>query len=549
MKRYFLATIAIVGVFSSVSHAWWDTVVTIIRPPPLVKEIEAESCGSGLPVEQDAQANGGKGGQAVRLEPGGDGLKTELDLNPGLYEVFVIARSPDVEMGNGLMSLELTDKASGQKRTWTMLMVYRESYFAVGQIYFPILATGKYDAQIRLATAMPKLPEDPIAQKMFDPQSRQLLRMDEGKPQGPAVLRPLLVDRLEIRDVLGNCAKKALKTRRMLTSDDELAAIRSEFADTKAASDLKSAPARTSEQRLARNDELWDKVPDFNVLVSHNQNSPYGWVIGRDRKGLVCDAADLYEKSADPATGLDGAVLLCALAEKFPAIDYLAQGVGKLTNLTGGNAPFNFSQSYGKSVYYGWAGMDMVRLARAYDKLFDAINGNQALADYVHTRIPWVHTPQDVIQLIDTNLMQAGMDQCNRYEIDGDDLPKAIIPLVEGVNPTSDQMLQTGLFKRICMDLTYRGGVDDQAFCTYNRDGVHYVGSVGYLSNDLAAIADVLHRYHLAGGEARFDPGGSPALSAVVRSRRHDRSDPRRGWLLHARRRCAGSSSRSKSPG
>jgi hypothetical protein len=63
---------------------------------------------------------------------------------------------------------------------------------------------------------MPRLPEDPPAVKRF---------FDAKTGAFTKPLIPLLVDRLELRDALGNCARQAVKTRRMLASDAELAKL------------------------------------------------------------------------------------------------------------------------------------------------------------------------------------------------------------------------------------------------------------------------------------------------------------------------------------
>jgi hypothetical protein len=494
--------------------------VSEFRPVPLVREIEAEACTNVPPdaVMPDTQADGGHGGKAVRLIPDGPGLTANLDLKPGLYALFTIARDPEDKTGVDLMTLDVTEHATGRTRSWTLPVAYREAYFASGQMYFPAYAGGRYTVTSRLVSRLPQKPSDPSFSRWFDPET---LALTNG------AVKPLLVDRLELRDVLANCPGVAAKTKRMLTDDAELAGIRARFAAQIATNavvflpfgpqkfvlkGLKTEPwypnGRPAPVRLARHTELWNLVPDFNDAFYSVNTSPWALVIGRDRPGLIVDAADAYQKTGHAEFGWDGAILLCALAEKYPALDYFAQAIGGSASQgvnVGNPMPFVFNIPPGKNVYRGWSAGTMVGLARAYDTLFDFIKDNQALADFVGTRIPWVKTPADVIRLLDVNLLQSGVDGCNRTYILGDDLPKALIPLVQGVNPVSDRMLDTGIFRSMCMNLTFRGGIEDQAINSYSRDGVHYIGSVGYLGKDLQEIGEVLRRYRQMGGAARFD--------------------------------------------
>jgi hypothetical protein len=475
---------------SNAAYAWWDTVITTERPVPLVREIEAETCAGPAKTDivLDPQVDGGKGGQGVLLRPGGPGLTMEMDLKPSIYAIFTIARDaegkPDAsgvfmpKVGNGLITLEVKEHATGQTRSWTMVMVYREQYFAVGQMYFPAHAGGKYTVTVKLATKMDPLPADPPAVKrFFNPQTKEFSKQP---------LMPLLVDRLELRDALGNCARQAAKTRRMLTTDAQLAELRQKYAGQaykppdwhlyREPYILTDGRPLTAEARRARNEKLWGAVPDFNTHVSADGGSPYSYLFGRDSNGMILNAVTGYERTGNVEYAWDCAVLLCGVAEKYPALDFLAQGTegGVGVNLQYG---FVFNALVGKHVYRGWA--DPGYLARAYDSLFDFVKDNQELAAFVGTKIPWVKTPEDVVKLLDVNLLQSGMDYCKRHYVSSDDA-KALLPLVQGVGPISDAMLAPGIFDKIDMNMSLRGGIDDQAICSFSRDGVHYIGSAGY---------------------------------------------------------------------
>jgi hypothetical protein len=130
------------------------------RPVPLVREIEAETC-AGFAKEvlvADEQADGGRGGKSVLLTPGGAGLTTEINAEPGVYALFVIARNREQKIGHDLMTLEVKEHKTAQVKSWTTTVVYREQYLAVGRMYFPAYAGGRHTVTVRLATPMEPRP-------------------------------------------------------------------------------------------------------------------------------------------------------------------------------------------------------------------------------------------------------------------------------------------------------------------------------------------------------------------------------------------------------
>jgi hypothetical protein len=511
-----MVSVALVALILLVSNAsaWWDTVITVVRPAPLMKEIEAEAI-PGMTADRlvnDPQSNGGAGGKALVLTPGGPGVSIEVNLKPGIYGLWGIVRSPDQPAALGIATLTLQPKSAATSRSWTMPITCKDTYFSGVMMYFPIDAEGPHTLSLKLESDPAKLHADWSA---GEPGQVLMSRLKA------APLTPVWLDRLEIRDVLGHLGPiKQTKTRRMLTTDEELAAVRKQFADDpNAAVELKAsketftktkAPrwfttGRSPQERAKRNEELWQRVPDFNSQVSHDI-SRWHDIIGRDRAGLIGDYALGYVQTGHTELAWDGALLLVAMSEKYPAIDYFAQGITKAANLSMGADAFSINSGPpGKTVYRGWAGPDAIRMMQYYDQLFDFIRDNQAFADEVGKRIPGIRTPKDVVQFLDTRLLRHIVDGASRNQIEGTDAPKVLAPLVLGPGPDSDRMLHSGIFSKMNMNMTFRGGIDDHAISSYSRDGVHYIGSAGYLSDDLLEIATLLHKYRLAGGDPKFD--------------------------------------------
>jgi len=512
MKR-FIVLLALGFGWVPAAYGWWDTQVRAQKPLPLVKEFEAEECKAtvGAEVRQDTQADGGRGGRVVYLKPGA-ALVFTANLKRSVYCVWAIARADEkefappkereqeLELPGGKVKIPYArqpvfatltvTRPDGRVESSVMPITYRTDYAVVSRMYFVLHVEGRCEVRFGLDA-----------------------RSEIG----------LLVDRLELRDALGNCARKAAKTSRMLTSDQELVRIRTEFAQKQAGHRprwLLIAP-RTPEERRARNDQLWETAPPLNLLTADPMFDRWQRVTGNpglSPNGFL-GCADCYEATGNEDIAMDGAVLLCAFAEKYPGIDHYVAETGGYSQLASPN-PLYWGSRDGKTVYSGWEGPNLERYATAYDKLFDFIRSSQALADYVHTRVPWVKTPRDVIELIDTNLLQHGMDCLNRRVIRSDEA-SAFVPLVQGVNDVSRRMLADGLFSKMHYNMADAGGIDDQAFTSFSRGGVHYIGATGYVGPALTHIADILKKYVDAGGDRRFalDPERYPHMAEAEKTR------------------------------
>jgi hypothetical protein len=478
--------------FVSPARSWWDTRIKLQRPAPLVREYSAAAL-PGVPAEairRDAQANGGQGGEVVALAPQSDvKLQVQADLPRSIYAVFAIARTEAAFDKNkrppAFFTLAVT-QPDGTKKSWTMPVTYLNTYEAVAQIYFPAYAAGHYAMAVSL----------------------------DSKSE-----IPFLVDRLELRDALAGTARQAAKTRRMLIDDEELRKIRAAAGKKEPRYNAatygrfnppvvwpadKALAPRTLAERRATAEKIWAALPDFNADTRDGEASdPYNWLIGHDRPGLVVDGARIYQEYDDPEVAWDAAVMLAALAERYPALDTRVQGTTTQFRLA--PDPFGFTQGPGKFVYSGWAAFKWAELVTAYDQLFDAIKDNQELAGFLGTKIPWIKTPHDVIELIDTNLLQHGMDAYHRRQLQGNDRAMALAPLVQGVNEVSRRMLEDNLWSRVDLNIADAGSLDDQIFTAYSRDGVRYIGSSGYIGNELIEIAELLHRYVQDGGDPKYD--------------------------------------------
>ncbi len=455
--------------------------------------IEAERCAG---VDPASVVEIGSGEKAAALTPGGPGLTADLDLDPGIYAVSLVARSLGGRAGVALITLEVREHGTGRVRSWTMPALYGNTFDPVGRMYFPAHAGGTYSVKAGLATVAAgvvfekgSLERDPYLsfgerlppQKFaFDPVTRSLV-------DAPA---SLLVDRLEILDALAGCPRKACKTRRMLTSDEELAKIRRDFAAGSSRllmpeGDSLRRPLQGLGDRTARSDALWSRAPDFNELTGLEDPTcidPHGWLLGGYRgRGFIAGCADAYEKTGDPEIAWDGAVALCALAEKYPGFYAPAQ-------LVTGNLRSHPNRNWRVGHKFG----DIFWLATAYDQLFDFIRNSQELADCVGGRIPWVRTPEDVVRLLDVHLLQAAAAANTRPG----GRVGILLATVLGVCDVSERMLDDGMgvgFEGVLpCEFSFHGPIDDISFVSLYR-------------TELWGVAPLLEAYRRAGGAPRHD--------------------------------------------
>jgi len=473
MKK-FLAPALVILVAATTAGAWWDTWVRAQKSEPLVKAFDAAGIAGIKKTVDDALANAGAGGKVVFLAPS-ESLSFEAELKHSAYSVWVIARADEKDYDPDAQAIERpfdlpggaatiktprppvylqldVKTADGSEQSWTMPIAYREDYRIVGKLYFPLNVDGNCKVTVGI---------------------------------GARSALGLLVNRIELRDVLGNCARHAFKSERELMSDEDLAAKRARGLNRSKVYRIGRGRTRMqykfpagnirANDRTKRNDEIWAWVPDINMVEADPRWAQWHNVIGRDSKGLHADLADFYVATGDPGVGMDAAVLLCALAEKYPCLDYYYSESGQYGQIASAN-PLSWGSRNGKTVYSGWAGSDLSRLATSYDKVFDFVKDNQSLANYVHTRIAWVETPQDVIELLDTGILENGIDSVNR-EIIRSPGARALCVKVLGMD------LEAGAPGAPVFATAHALTEDpsDNELSYRSRGGVHYIGSTLYV--------------------------------------------------------------------
>lgn len=216
-------------------------------------------------------------------------------------------------------------------------------------------------------------------------------------------------------------------------------------------------------------------------------------------------------------TARDASLDLVRFALQWPALEMEAQGVGYNSanpDPTFGGS-FRWTQARPGKIYYtGWTGPLAEGYAQAYDYLYSYICGppdsnghctNTEFANAVHGFVPWVNTPDDVISLIDTYLLQTTYNDSttNRIELDN--------PMLIGL------VMQNGTNAQTLMDLSkIQNDIDPLGITDLKRhyhtsmgqDGTTLIGSLNYTmgeSDTFINSADPIARFKANGGTVPYD--------------------------------------------
>jgi hypothetical protein len=213
---------------------------------------------------------------------------------------------------------------------------------------------------------------------------------------------------------------------------------------------------------------------------------------------LGLNLGDRYLTNGDPNVGHDAAMALVRLAYDWPALEMNLHEVRLCTQSP--DLDYNTDWSYsqhrnGKMLYTGWSGEEVPWLFNTYDQLFPYIEGNQVFAAAVHQHVPWVHTPQDVIRLLDRYLVFATvMDATNgSYEID----PSGGVQLLAG------QVLGPSRYSSNLFNLTDNAdtiypisGTDQELYGTaLSRSGIYYIAS--FMNYGVEAAEEMIQKASL----------------------------------------------------
>lgn len=140
-----------------------------------------------------------------------------------------------------------------------------------------------------------------------------------------------------------------------------------------------------------------------------------------------------------------------------------------------------------------------------YDQIFSVIQGNERLAESVGRFVPWVETPEDVIELIDVYLVQTTAKRILRYHYTTGPVDIAKIAAIVGDTEVTDQWMDW-LFSATFIYPLPPSGIQDAMITGCGRNGAEYIGSVYYAAGEGASrVAQSLEEYINADGNPKYD--------------------------------------------
>jgi len=222
---------------------------------------------------------------------------------------------------------------------------------------------------------------------------------------------------------------------------------------------------------------------------------------------IASEGSTVWLVTKDSQAARDAAVALARFAYQFPTLDP-ARCLRVVTTHSWFRQRTLFRRRVAEQMVYG----NFIRFNEPldyYDRLFDYVRGNQELAASIGRFVPWVKTPEDVIQLFDVYLVQTMAKRVLRYQWYGDGRqPSRIaeIAVVLADNRVTDPWMEW-LFSRTFFYPSPLAGIQDLMISNTDRDGRSPIGSRSYTLGDFSAghIAATLDSYLAAGGNPKFD--------------------------------------------
>lgn len=557
MKK--ISAITILLLTSLSAFGWWDTVIKNWKYPPLKKRYEAETLGGigKKDIVKDPLASDGK---AVALTENGAVLKITEQLKPSTYVLYVVARSPRSQdkLDPGGMkpfyyrfSIKGPDNQTTHYRIraayqYTYPMVYGPQETA--RCYFIAPQAGAYRIEVRadqgstagvlwvdtleIRDVLGNCPGGPHKARRFLTSDEELYNIRGGKacpvtlPQPAEITRvcaqywasfpPLNAPRQSSANPAHYREKNKVPTPAALR-EWEMNPIDQPWALINKKEKLRYTQKDWDAGRAIEtpfHDDGWGlSVEGLHVTWGDPAAPGSGGcfsIMGplfyrrvQDLFAKMARSANQFEKTGNVKDALDATAILLAFSYYYPALDLRAQHFWP-----GSFGRYYFTNQLGNGFLIAGQkdGWEVRKIMKTYDQVFDFIKDNQALADFLGTRVPGIKTPADVIGYLDRHCTQRAVDTIFRLDVNGRTIKATIgvvlAALCQGPTPVSQAWIDQ-IFMNNPLGESEAGGLEDLLYSSLGRDGLVSEGSGGYSKSKimgLVGLAEMLKKYKDQGG-------------------------------------------------
>lgn len=256
-------------------------------------------------------------------------------------------------------------------------------------------------------------------------------------------------------------------------------------------------------------------IPPWGLRTEDDKQQAYhyfpimyavGGAFDRITRAIQGTGAKPYVAYGDLDAAHDQALLLVRLAYELPSYQ-LPKAIN--ASMAPENVFFNRTNVIQYRERNSYQQFELDELASVYDMLFPFIQGNQELADAVGRHIKWVKTPQDVITLLDTYVLQFGARQAMYMQFFYNHVQPMVLSKFAAYQ--TDPSIATPWVKT-AFEWTWEypypyAGIEDYMYLATQRDGTNTLGSVAYNTDGSAAAGAVpyLNEYIADGGNKQYD--------------------------------------------
>lgn len=221
----------------------------------------------------------------------------------------------------------------------------------------------------------------------------------------------------------------------------------------------------------------------------------------------------------------DNALLLCSFAYNLPS-HIESHAIGHALS-----GPFINRLAAHQHRRRNYQFDDYNKLVEFYDRLFPFIKDNQELATAVGRYIKWVKTPEDVIALLDTYLVQYAAKEAlyMRYYYNyGHAGFLAQFAAIQGDLEISEPWVKAAYERSWEYPARSYVGVQDLLYYTVQRDGTANIGSFSYAHavSSATLAADWIEKWIAQGGDSHY---------RLADPKRYPRATEFPNWLLESR--------------